>query len=244
MSDTKTSTKAPVLSASSRSSVKSGKSRKKRAQSPSSRGDKSGTADDSSDPEGRRVERTQSRTCDVKGCTKQRHFSEFHSKFIKMCTEHAQKKREDNRRYYHNKGKADKEKTAVEEKLAERNELVWGVRRRNKDLCTRLATLQTQYDALSESFNVTSKQLSNAMARLNGDNTAAEIEGTAVSVRNESIVIQRLQELTQLLTTSIASKEADFQELFDRAAHERNENKETSDFILGQFESAMKKVVE
>jgi hypothetical protein len=88
----------------------------------------------------------------------------------------------------------------MQEQLSIRGEKLYESRRSSVELRERLATLKKRYDALQESYEESQKMLASALDRANGgDKNGVELP-LAVSVRNESIVVQRLQELTELIT--------------------------------------------
>jgi hypothetical protein len=121
--------------------------------------------------------------------------------YIKLCEECSEKKKSGNRSSYH-KRHSDTHKTiALETQIASSQEKLFSAQADCGAMRERLAVSQKRYDALQESFENSQKMLAAALDSANnkGGKAGGKELPSAISVRNESIVVQRLQEITEIL---------------------------------------------
>jgi hypothetical protein len=133
-------------------------------------------------------------------CKNLQMWSKRSAMFIQRCKLCTLKKRESNRDSYHSRHKVNHQKEAMEEQLASRGEKLYSTRRDCASLRERLAVCQKRYDSVQEAYEGSQKMLAVAIDKANGGDGGGVELPSAVSVRNESIVVQRLQELTETMT--------------------------------------------
>jgi hypothetical protein len=176
-------------------------------------------------------------------CGNDRMWSVRTGKFIQRCVSCADTRRTKNRDSYHARHKSRHKEEAMEEQLASRGEKLYAARRDCAGLRERLAVTQKRLDAVQEAYEGSQKMLAAALDKANGGRDNDTPLPSAVSVRNESIVIQRLQELTEIVTERRSEYAAELAATRASMEDERARNAETMASNLRELERAMEKLM-
>ena len=104
----------------------------------------------------------------------------------------------------------------------------------------RMALLQKRYDSVQEAYEESQKSLAAAIDSANTGKANKDLP-TAVSVRNESIIVQRLQEITQLLMDRRATESGVEIALMQTIRKERKDFQDLYDHTIQVLETLMEK---
>ena len=118
-----------------------------------------------------------------------------------------------------------------------------GSRRECVSLSERLAVTQKRLDAIQEAYEGSQKMLAAALDKANGGSGNDIVLPSAISVRNESIVVQRLQELTEIVTERRAEYAAELAATRASMEEERVRNAEIMASNIRELERAMAKLM-
>ena len=176
-------------------------------------------------------------------CGNDRMWSVRTGKFIQRCVSCADIRRTKNRDSYHARHKSRYKEESMEAQLASRGEKLYAARRECVSLSERLAVTQKRLDAIQESYEGSQKMLAAALDKANGGSGNDIVLPSAISVRNESIVVQRLRELTEIVTERRAEYAAELAATRASMEEERVRNAEMMASNIRELERAMAKLM-
>lgn len=125
--------------------------------------------------------------------------------YIQLCKPCNDLKKKGNRASYHKRHEDEHKKASVEHQIAVSQEKLFKAQGDCGSMRERMAVLQKRYDSLQAAYEESQKSLAKAIDSANTGKPAKDLP-TSVSVRNESIVVQRLQEITEILTDKRAAE--------------------------------------
>jgi hypothetical protein len=163
---------------------------------------------------------------------------------LAVCHDCSEKRKTKNNASYHNHHRIHQAAQAMTEQLSSRGEKLYEARRDCAGMRERLAVLQKRYDSLQVAYEESQKMLASALDRANGGTAApgAPALPSAVSVRNESVVVQRLQELTELMTDWRAHSTGEVETVARMMHDEREQAKGQMDMGIGEIERLLGKL--
>jgi hypothetical protein len=139
------------------------------------------------------------KACNKRPCA----YSERVSRYIIHCETCVKVKRDTNNRSYSRKGHKKTEENITLENLAVCKSQLSKAIEDNVKCRERLVIINNRYDALQESYEMCQKSLADAIDQSTGGKPKNPLP-CSISVRNEAVVIQRLQEITEMLTKNSA----------------------------------------
>ena len=161
---------------------------------------------------------------------------------ITLCEKCNEQRKRKNNESYHNRHKIHHKEQAMTEQLSSRGQKLYEARRDCSDVRERLAVLQKRYDSLQEAYEASQKMLAASLDHSNGgsqSSNAVHLLPSAVSVRTESIVVQRLQELTEILTDWRSQSKSELSSIAVFIKEEHADSKTRMDVIVSELEKVM-----
>lgn len=159
-------------------------------------------------------------------------------KMSKRCLECLEKCRERSRKSYHRRHARDSLLNTAHGEVARRNKDVWKLKRDIAELKERLSVAQRRLRASNESNAELRRALAEAIVASNSDDQAALAKlPSAISVRNESEVLEILRTVDENTTTLRAQRQADFEEFRHESQTLMQEVKDMMDRAVMDMES-------
>jgi hypothetical protein len=115
----------------------------------------------------------------------------------------------------------------MEAKLADRNDSIYSEKRRNKELLEKLRIQKTAFESLEKSYSESQESLATALQTIAEgeipDGKSLGDGASAISVRNESIVLAKLRSIEDVLASALASNKAEAEAHVDRVVRATEE---------------------
>ncbi len=170
-------------------------------------------------------------------------FSDRTKRYIKLCSSCNAVKREANNQSYHNRHQRKEAEERMQEQLSKRAEQLHQAKRECATINEQLATLNLRYKAMEAAFEASQRSLADALETVNKGGAKDGVQlPSAVSVRSESVVVQRLQELTELVTSWNSANHAEVHLEISKLREEREEAKAQHAELVSEMERLVSKL--